>query len=100
MKGRMSGQEPGLDLHEWETRWAELEEELEEDPAAALPGACDLIESMLGNAEWSDDVERAYQATREVADAIELGEDVAPGDLGAAIENLRLVRDSLRAGDS
>ena len=44
----MSMNDPGLDLHEWETRWAELEEALAEDPAGALPDACDLIEETLG----------------------------------------------------
>jgi hypothetical protein len=92
-------QEPGLDLHEWETRWAELEEAFAEDPAGALPEACDFVETTLGDTDWSDDLEKAFQAAREVADAIERGDDVDPGDIGAAIENLRLIRQSLRAGD-
>jgi hypothetical protein len=96
----MSSQEPGLDLHEWETRWAELEEELAEDPAGALSDACDLIEEMLGDTDWSDDLEKSFQAAREVADAIERDEDVDPGDVGAAIENLRGIREALRAGDA
>jgi hypothetical protein len=95
----MSMQEPGLELHEWETRWAELEEEFADDPAGALPEACDLIETTLGDTDWSDDLEKAFQAAREVADAIDRGDDVDPGDVGAAIDNLRLIRASLRAGD-
>jgi hypothetical protein len=43
----MSDLEPGLDLHEWETRWAEIEEALADDPAASLPAACDEIEELL-----------------------------------------------------
>ena len=96
----MSMQDPGLDLHEWETRWAELEEEFTEDPAGALPEACDLIEATLGDTDWSDDLEKAFHAAREVADAIERGDDVDPGDIGAAIDNLRQIRASLRAGDA
>jgi hypothetical protein len=94
----MGIQEPGLDLHEWETRWAELEEELQEDPAGALPGACDLIEERLGDTDWSDELEKSFRAAREVADRIEGGEAVDPGDVGAAIDNLREIRAALRAG--
>ena len=93
--------EPGLDLQEWETRWAEIEEELAEDPAGALPDACDVIEEVFGiDDEPNDELEKAFQAAREVADAIERDEDVDPGDIGAAIENLRLIRASFRAGDA
>lgn len=87
--------EPGLDLHEWETRWAELEEALAEDPAGALPEACDLIAAAL-DVDWADDeLAAAYTAAREVADAIERGSDVDPGDLGGAVDNLRRVRESV-----
>jgi hypothetical protein len=95
----MSMQEPGLDLHEWETRWAELEEQLTEDPAGALPQACDLIEATLGDTDWGDELEKAFRAARDVADAVERGDEVDPGDIGAAIDNLRQIRESLRAGD-
>ena len=97
-EGRMSMSEPGLDLHEWETRWAELEEALAEDPAGALPDACDLIEETLGLDDVSDELELSYQAAREVADAIERGDDVDPGDIGAAVENLRAIRAAIRPG--
>lgn len=52
----MSQSEPGLDLHEWETRWAELQEALSEDPAGALPEACDLVEETLGLDYVSDEL--------------------------------------------
>jgi hypothetical protein len=94
----MSMNEPGLDLHEWETRWAELEEALAEDPAGALPEACDLIEETLGLDYLSDELELSYQAARDVADAIERGDDVDPGDIGAAVENLRAIRAATRPG--
>ena len=88
----MSQSEPGLDLHEWETRWAELEEELGADPAGVLPEACDLIEEMLGITGVDGDLGLNFRAAREIADAIERGDDVAPGDIGGAIENLRAIR--------
>lgn len=90
--------EPGLDLHEWETRWAELEEELADDPAGALPDACDLIEETLGLDDVSGELEMSFRAAREIADAIERGDSVAPGDIGAAVENLRAVRAALASG--
>ena len=88
----MSQSEPGLDLHAWETRWAELEEELGTDPAGVLPAACDLIEEMLGLSGADGDLELTLGAAREVADAVERGEDVDPGDIGGAIENLHAIR--------
>ena len=93
----MSANEPGLDLHEWETRWAELEEALAEDPAGALPEACDVIQETLG-LYVADELEVSFQAARDTADAIERGENVDPGDIGAAVQNLRLIRAAVRPG--
>ena len=100
----MSELEPGLDLHEWETRWAEIEEALEEDPAEALVEACDEIEELLriraGDQvlkQQAPELETAYESARDVANRIERGEDVGPGDVGGAIESLRMVRQSLLA---
>jgi hypothetical protein len=95
---RVSIDEPGLDLHEWETRWAELEEALAEDPLGALPEACDLIEAALGADHVSDELEVTFQAARDTADAIERGDEVDLGDVGAAVGNLRAVRAALRPG--
>jgi len=94
----MSTNEPGIHLHEWETRWAELEEALAEDPAGALPDACDLIEETLGLDNVNDELELSFQAARETADTIERGDDVDPGDIGAAVENLLAIRRALRPG--
>ena len=100
----MSEPEPGLDLHEWETRWAEIEEALEEDPAGALVGACDEIHGLL-RIRAGDEVEQdehpelgaAYESARDVADRLERGEEVGPGDVGGAVENLRMIREALLA---
>ena len=98
----MSTNEPGLDLHEWETRWAEIQEALAEDPATALPLACDEIERLLGlhdegvpSQSRSSELDASYAAARETADRYEQGLDVDPGDLGAAIDDLRSVRDAI-----
>jgi hypothetical protein len=92
----MSMNDPGLELHEWETRWQELEESLADDPAGTLSEACDLVEETLLVDDDRDEVAAAYRAARETADRIERGEDVDPGDVGAAIENLRSIHDALR----
>ena len=99
----MSMNEPGIDLHLWETRWAGIEEALAEDAAGALVEACDEIEELLavhtGGTELestSDDLVAALEASRETADRVERGEVVDPGDIGAAIENLRMIRNALQ----
>jgi hypothetical protein len=101
----MSEQEPGLELHEWETRWSELEPLLEEDPAGALPEACDFLEQVLEEGDIptgavdgaNGELLVPYRAARETANRVESGEDVDPGDVGAAIENVRSVYETLRA---
>ena len=100
----MSQNEPGLELHEWETRWNELEPMLEEDPASTLPEMCDFVEQTLVESGVAvdevggenDEVLMGYRAARETSDRVERGEDVGPGDIGAAIENLRAIYDTLR----
>ena len=94
----MSVNEPGIDLHEWETRWAQAEEALAEDPAGALPAACDVIEEALGLDYVDDELDRSFQSARETADAIERGDEVDPGDIGAAVANLRAIRDAMQSG--
>jgi hypothetical protein len=91
----MGAYEPGLDLHEWETRWAELEGALADDPAGTLAEACDVIEELLDVDSAGDEIVAAYGAAREIADAVERGDDVDPGDVGAAVENLRLIRSTV-----
>jgi hypothetical protein len=101
--------EPGLDMHEWETEWAQLEEAMEESPVQALPEVHQLVTRMLREREIPlDDVEEpageedeivsAYRAAAEVSRLVEAGgEDVSLGDVAAAWENYRLVHDSLIA---
>ncbi len=98
--------EPGLDIHVLETRWQALAEELRSAPEEGLPEALDLMEEMLaaGGYDLHDAVARAgeerdvvaeYQAAREVADRVESGEDVPPGDVGAAIAGVFALHDHL-----
>jgi hypothetical protein len=93
------GEEAGLDLHDWETRFQQLEPDLETDPAQTLPDLADLVEGMLQErglagdelpgAEDEHGLLAQYRFAREIADGVERGDAVDPGDLGAAIESLR-----------
>ena len=103
----MSDIEPGLDLHDWQTRMEALQEQLEDSPEEALPDLADLVERMLvergvigesrdpvtESARDPEIVERLRSA-REVATRAEAG-DADPGDVADAINNLRELFDEL-----
>jgi hypothetical protein len=106
--------EPGLDRHEWESEMASLEDDLRDDPAAALPELDGLIVRMLEESGYdvSDPVVREgderevvaeYLAAKEIRDAYERGsEELSAGDIGAAINGYRAIFDYLvsnRAAD-
>jgi hypothetical protein len=97
--------EPGLDLHEWETRWSQLEEAAADDPAGVLSDMDRLLEEMLTargiqldetvTKEGEDpDVVRQFLAAREIRRLADAGE-VDPGDVGAAIEGYRTLYEQL-----
>lgn len=99
--------EPGLDLHEWESAWASVEEDLESDPAAALSQLADIVERMLVERGYhlDDPVARAgadpeivttYRAARETTERAELGE-ASRADVGTAIDDLRAVFETVTA---
>ncbi|MGZ4415464.1 MAG: hypothetical protein ACXVRZ_13980 [Gaiellaceae bacterium] len=97
--------EPGLDLHEWETRWQELQDAAAEAPDEALPDVVRFVSQML--------VERGYQldepvtkegddldivkdllAAQEIAEAAETrGAD--PEDVATALDDLQEIYDYL-----
>ena len=102
--------EPGIDRHEWESRWAVLEEDAHTDPEEALPELEALVLEMLVEAGYDlkDPVARAgeerevvaeYLAAREIADRVREGLDVDPGDVAAAINGLWALRDYMIEGD-
>ena len=97
--------EPGLDLHEWETRWQELQELAVDEPEQTLPEIVRLIEQMLVERGYDlrnpvivesedPDIVRHYQAAKEVGDVAEAG-NADPGDIAAALENLTEIHDYL-----
>ena len=93
--------EPGLDRHEWESRWAVLEEELADDPAGALPELDRLVAEMLEErgyalddpvAREGDDREivAEFSAAHEITRLVDAGaEGVSPGDVAAAVNGYR-----------
>ena len=95
--------EPGLDRHEWESEKASLEDDLRDDPAAALPDLDSLVGRMLEETGYdvSDPVVREgeerevvaeFLAAREIKEAYERGsEELSAGDIGAAINGYRAI---------
>jgi hypothetical protein len=92
--------EPGLDKHEWESVWQQLEEDIETDTAEALPELDRLIEQMLNARGYAiddpvvregddRDVVADFLAAREITRAVERGGDVPSEDLEVALENYR-----------
>jgi hypothetical protein len=99
----VSAEEPGLDLHEWETRWQELQDAAADEPANALPEVVRFVGQMLVErgfqldepvtAEGEDpDILRDFLAARDTAHLAESGK-ADPGDVAAALENLSEIYD-------
>lgn len=101
--------EPGLDRHEWESELQSLEDDLRDDPAAALPELDGLVGRMLEESGYdlTDPVVREgderevvaeYLAAREITQSVERdSEELSPGDVGAAIAGYRAVFDHIIA---
>lgn len=101
--------EPGLDRHEWESEWQALEEQLADAPAETLPELDDLVARMLEArgfaiddpvASEGDDPEivSEFRAARDTTRRLDRGgDDVSPGDVGAAVNGYRSVYEYLIA---
>jgi hypothetical protein len=94
--------EPGLDLHEWQTEWEELEPLVEDAPREALPELDGLLERMLAARGFAPDdpvaaegdepeVLASFRAAREITRLAESGANLSPGDVAPAIEDYREV---------
>ncbi|MDX6629223.1 MAG: hypothetical protein QOH00_1469 [Gaiellales bacterium] len=105
--GNTGLRDPGIDRHDFASEWESVWEEVETDPREALPELEDIVRRLLVRhgyvldaddpASQGDEVEMLapYAAVQEVAAAIREGEDVDPGDLGQAIEDVREIYESL-----
>ena len=94
--------EPGLDRHEWESEWEQLEPDLESSPSETLGDLDDLIARMLVAAgyptETSDQVDDggidpeivvSFLAARAITRQVDRGADVDPGDVAQAVNDYR-----------
>jgi hypothetical protein len=101
--------EPGLDLHDWSTRWQQLQDAAADEPVETLPELVRLAEQMLEErgialddrvAAQGDDPDfiRDFQAARDIARAAENG-DPPPEtvDIATAHQNLREIYEYLVA---
>ena len=97
--------EPGLDLHEWESQWAQLQEDAADSPDEALPEIVNLIEQMLADRGFdlenpvvvedeSRDIVSDFLAAREISRAAETTK-IDPEDIQTALENLAEIHDFL-----
>jgi hypothetical protein len=93
-------QEPGLDRHEWETEWSDLEERIRDDPGDALLELDDLVARMLEarglpleERDGQDDTEpetvREFVEARRITRMVGAAEDVDPGDIAFAVNSYR-----------
>lgn len=97
--------DPGLDLHEWETRWTDLQDQAADAPDEALPEIVRLVEEMLLERgfdlenpvveEGEDpDIVRDFLAAREIARAAET-EELEAEDVQTALDDLAEIHDYL-----
>jgi len=99
-------QEPGLDRHEWETEWSDLEERLADDPSDALFDLDDLVARMLeargvpleereGQNDTEPETVRGFTEARRITRMVGAAEDVDPGDIAFAVNAYRELYQSL-----
>ena len=99
--------EPGLDRHEWESRWQSLEEDLEDSPRDVLPELDVLVEQILAGRGYAiddpvvregddRDIVAEFLAAREITQLLSSDPDaVSPGDVAAAVNGYRTVYEYL-----
>jgi len=97
--------DPGLDLHEWESQWAQLQEDAADSPEEALPEIVRLIESMLTDRGFdlenpvivedeSRDVVADFLAARDISRAAETTK-LDQEDIQTALDDLAEIHDFL-----
>jgi hypothetical protein len=101
--------EPGLDVHEWESEWASLEEDIADSPETALPYVHELITRVLKERRVLDDAlvvsegaepdwARTWEAGRDlVARLDDPGLDVERQDVLDQVDEYRALFETLRA---
>jgi hypothetical protein len=99
--------EPGLDRHEWESRWEALAEELEDSPRDVLPELDELVAQILEERGYAIDdpvvregddreIVAEFLAAREITQLLGSDPDaVSPGDVAAAVNGYRSIYEYL-----
>jgi hypothetical protein len=99
--------EPGLDRHEWESRWESLAEELADSPRDVLPELDELVAQMLEERGYAlDDPVAREGDDREVVAELQAARDttqllrddpdaVSPGDVAEAVNGYRAIYEYL-----
>jgi hypothetical protein len=97
--------EPGLDLHEWESMWASVAEDRDDDPDVAVSQFADIVARMLRSRGYNvdDPVEASgdepeivttYGSARETAERAELGQ-ASRAEVDDAIVDLEEIFETL-----
>ena len=97
--------DPGFDLHDWETRWSDLQDQAADAPDEALPEVVQLVEEMLLargydlenpviEEDEDPDMTRSFLAARDIARADE-GTKLDPEDIQTALDDLADIYDYL-----
>ena len=99
-------EEPGLDEHEWASRYAALEEDVRDSPAEALSELDDLVAEMMearglplqeepGGETTEPETIRQFAEARRVTRLVDAGESYDPGDVANAVDAYRSLFDYL-----
>ncbi len=99
-------QEPGIDEHEWITRYEALEDDIRESPAEALSELDTLVAEMMeargyplrerpGETDSEPETVRQFEEARRVTRQLDTGDPYDPGDVASAIDNYRSLYEHL-----
>jgi hypothetical protein len=94
----------GVSLHEWTTRWSQIQEDRDDDAGEALVDATELlgemarqmhVESEPASAAETEEFTRAIAALRDIASRYERDEPVADDEIEDGFVNAREMFDLL-----
>jgi hypothetical protein len=98
----------GVSLHEWSTRWEQIEEDWSDSPVEALEEAVDLLRDMLSErgvpvgadaaSADTEDIVRAYQQAHDVTSRWRRDEPVQDDELADAFSEARTALEYIAAG--
>jgi hypothetical protein len=98
--------EPGVDEHEWRSRYEALEDDIRDAPVEALPELYGLVAEMMeargipleepdGEETTEPETTRQFAEARRVTRFLETGDPYDPGDVASAVDAYRSLYDYL-----